>query len=109
MDPKDAPEFPTGLLATRQAPARAFIDAKKKAKKSKVRPTRRAWPYTAKDGQITISSADLAWLMSTESREERDRFETALCEWYVEQGVCQEPYLPGESLEQYKQRTGSNG
>lgn len=107
-DFEDAPAFPTGLLATRQTP-RDFIDAKKKAKK-KPRPTRRAWSYTTTDdGTMSISRADFLWAISAEAKTEKDKFEAALTEWYRDAGVCQEPYLPGEGLEQYKARTGTNG
>lgn len=107
---EDVPGFPTGLLATRQAPAREFIEAKKKAKKNRPRPTRRAWSYSVSpDGVMSMSRADFLWAISTDAKNEKEKYEEDLREWYIEQGVCQEPYLPGENLEQYRARTGTNG
>lgn len=77
----------------------------------KPRPTRRHWSYTmTADGRVVISINDLGWLVSEEARTERERHAAALQKWYVEEAkLCLEPYLRGETFEQYKARTKSNG
>lgn len=88
-----------------------MFDAKKKAIKARPRPTRRAWSYVYHfaTATITIATRDHAWLMSEEARKERDFFEADLKMWYEQQKVCQEPYLKGETFDQYRLRTGSDG
>lgn len=84
-----------------------MFDVKREAIKARPRPTRRHWSYTyAADGRIVLDAKSFAWVTSKECREERDLVEEALQMWYKQQGVCAEPYLPGETYAQYVARNG---
>lgn len=97
----------TGGNEPKQSTVREVYDKYHDAIKSRPRPTRPAWRYEmAPDGTVKMSLKDLAYVASGSAERDKDYYEKDLQMWYEQQGVCQEPYLPGETLEQYQARNG---